>query len=320
MGTSWLVKCVLPSEAVDGLVRARIESTLDGVIEQMSTWEPRSALSQYNGAAAGNWVAMPDQCLYVLRYALAIAAASDGAYDPTAGALVNLWGFGPESGVAVPPTPAAIAAARQRLGWQRVEVEAARGRVYQPGGIYLDFSAIAKGYAVDLISRALSATGIAHHLVEVGGELRGSGVKPDGQPWWVQLENPPDAAQGDAAGLIDSVVVLHGLSVATSGDYRKYVDIAEYAPSPGADAPRVQRYSHTIDPRTAQPIRHRVAAVSVVHPDCIAADALSTALIVMGSERGMRFATQHGIAARFVQRGEIGHEEILSPALEALAR
>ncbi len=319
MGTSWSVKCVLPQAAADEPVRACVQMVLDTVVGQMSTWESTSALSCYNSAPAGSWVTLPEECLYVLRYALTIAEASGGVYDPTAGPLGNLWGFGPKARAATPPSSDKIAFALRHVGWQRVEVQPAACRVYQPGGIYLDFSAIAKGHAVDLIARALTAAGVAHHLVEVGGELRGSGVKPDGLPWWVQLENPPDAADA-VAGLSETVIALHGLSVATSGDFRRYFEVAGAAPGSGERTPATLRYSHTIDPHTAQPIRHGLAAVSVVHPDCIAADALSTALNVMGSHIGMQFAVERGIAARFVQRGEAGYHETLSPALAALAQ
>ena len=182
--------------------------------------------------------------------------------------------------------------------------------MYQPSGIHLDLSAIAKGYGVDAVVASLQQAGVAHALVEVGGELRGLGMKAGGQPWWIQLENPP-VCDGGLAALPQTVIALHGVSVATSGDYRRFY----FASGACSSA----RYSHTIDPRSGEPIRHGLAAVTVVHPDCWAADAISTALNVLGADRGLHFAVEHGIAARFVQRVGDGYVERLSPALEALS-
>lgn len=312
MGTTWSVRCAVPATLDTGHVPSLIQAPLDRVVRQMSNWEADSDLSRYNQSPPGTWNTLPDECFRVLRHALAVAEASGGAYDPTSGPLVNAWGFGPARPVDRAPDAATRAAALRRVGWQRVEVEAAGRRVYQPGGIELDFSAIAKGYGVDAVMHALVAAGIGHALVEVGGELRGHGMKPDGQPWWVQLENPP--AAGNASDTWpETVLALHGLSVATSGDYRRFFVAA--GPD-GGD----RRYSHTVDPRSGEPIGHGLASVSVVHPECMAADAISTALTVLGAEAGLRFATERGIAARFVQRVGADCIEILSPAFEALCR
>lgn len=306
MGTTWSVKLVAePARSMNAL-QTGIEQQLNAVIDQMSTWDSTSHLSRYNQAAANTWHELPKEFLYVLRYALEVAQASAGAYDPTAGPLVNAWGFGPQPGPAKPPAAGTLEAARARVGWQQVQLDMQLQRLLQPGGLYLDLSAIAKGFAVDQVSRYLSAQGIDSHLVEVGGELRGTGIKPDALPWWVALEHPPALDNDHSGSLSECVIALHGLAVATSGDYRRYFD---------ADH---RRYSHTIDPRTGVPIQHGLASVTVLHPDCIAADALSTALNVMGVERGMSFATQCALPARFVKRTPGGFTEYLSPAFKAL--
>ncbi|HEY0821572.1 MAG TPA: FAD:protein FMN transferase, partial [Rhizobacter sp.] len=196
--------------------------------------------------------------------------------------------------------PEALDAARARAGWQRLTLQA--GRLRQPGGATLDLSAIAKGFAVDQIARLLHARGFGDHLVEVGGELRGSGVRPDGQPWWVDLQLPPGAE-----GLPGTRVALHGLAVATSGDYLRHFSDEG-----------VSR-SHTLDPRTGGPITHGLASVSVLHAECVLADAWSTALTVLGIEHGLACARERGLAALFVQRTSRGFVERLSPALEAMA-
>lgn len=329
MGTTWSVRCLLavddaaddaaddagdgaPAVDVDAAVdAAAIESGIDAllaqIVAQMSNWRDDSDIGRFNGAPAGSWLSLPPACFSVLQTALAVARDSGGAYDPSAGPLVSLWGFGPDGARAVPPTADEVEAARARCGWARIELDQDGQRARQPGGVSIDLCAIAKGYAVDAVSAWLSARGVPHHLVEIGGELRGEGVKPDGMPWWVELESPPateDARTNDAA--VQTVVALHGLSVATSGDYLRYFD------SGG------RRYAHTLDPRTGYPASHALASVTVLHRQCMMADALSTALTVLGPEAGMAFATQRGIAARMLLRTPQGFTERVSPAFAAM--
>jgi thiamine biosynthesis lipoprotein len=301
MGTTWCVKLCGP-RLIDAVALQRaIQQPLDGVVAQMSPWEAGSPLSRFNRAPPGSWHTLPADLLQVLACALQVAASSEGAFDPAAGELVNLWGFGPPGPVAAPPLPAELAAARARGDWRQLVVRDIHVR--QPGGLQLDLSAIAKGFGVDQVSRRLHQLGIADHLVEVGGELRGSGVRPDGQPWWVDLQVPPSAGGAITA----TRVALHGLSVATSGDYLRCFDDGGV------------RRSHTIDPRTGWPVAHGLASVSVLHAECMHADALSTALTVLGPQHGMQFARRHGIAALFVERRGDVLLERLSPALEAMA-
>lgn len=311
MGTTWAVKLVADAARRLSPLQDLIQAQLDIVVAQMSTWKQDSDLSLFNKAAAGTWHLLPDEFFTVLSYALNVAQASDGAYDPTAGALVNAWGFGPtrrynEAGF-VAPTRAALNFARAQCGWQRIQLDQTTHRVLQPGNAYIDLSAIAKGYGVDQVARALLERGLDSFLVEVGGELRGAGVKPDGQPWWVALEHPlATSSNSDAASCVETIAALYNLSVATSGDYRRYFE-------DGAT-----RLSHTIDPRNGEPIRHGLASVTVLHPDCMAADAWSTALGVMGAEQGLSYANQHDLAALFINRSEDGFEEHLSKSLTAL--
>ncbi|WP_354684202.1 FAD:protein FMN transferase [Cupriavidus necator] len=303
MGTTWSVAALLPPATDASDVAAGIQAVLDGVIAQMSNWEAGSDLSRFNRAAPGSWHRLPDDCFAVLQCALQVARDSGGAYDPSAGPLVDLWGFGPAPQRSAPPSPDAVQAARGRCGWARIEVDGAGKLALQPGGVSLDFCAIAKGFAVDAVARYLSAQNLDHHLTEIGGELRGHGVKPDGMPWWVALETPPGLGN-DPEG--QTLVALHGLSVATSGDYRRYFD------SDG------RRYAHTIDPRTGYPASHALASVTVLHAQCMLADALSTALTVLGPEAGMAHARRHGIAARFLVRTPGGFDERISPAFAAM--
>lgn len=299
MGVAWSLKAWAPPAASDGALSSAVQAACDTVVSQMSTWEPDSDLSRFNAASAGTWVAAPAHLLHVLGAALSVAELSEGAFDPTIGTLVDLWGFGATGPVAVEPQPGRLKAAI--AGWRDLRLDPAGGRVFQPGGLRLDLSGIAKGFGVDLAAEALMALGVRDYLLEIGGELRGGGVKGDGEPWWVELEAPPEADLSEPPILI----ALHGLSVATSGDWRRTW-------SRGG-----RRYSHTLDPATRAPVDAAVAAVSVLDPSCMRADALCTALTVLGPA-ARYFAVRHDVAAHIVFRSDGKLTEWVSPALAQL--
>ena len=308
MGTTWAVRAVLALGQDGGGLEAGIRAVLDEVIAQMSNWSEISDLSRFNRADASAWVTLPEDCFTVLQAALDTARDSGGAYDPSAGPLVDLWGFGPAGKRHTAPTADDVARTRQHCGWQRIEIDASARLARQPGGLSLDFCAIAKGFAVDAVSRYLLAQGVPHHLVEIGGELRGQGLNPDGMPWWIELESPSASAtaEGGTGRTLRTLVALLGLSIATSGDYRRYFE---------HDG---RRYAHTIDPRTGYPAAHALASVTVLHRECMMADALSTALTVLGPEAGITFATRQGLAARFLVRTPHGFDERITPAFAAM--
>ncbi|NWK96009.1 thiamine biosynthesis protein ApbE [Sphingobium lactosutens] len=286
MGTSWSAQIVAPPEGC----AAAIEAVLARIIDQMSNWEPDSAISRFNRAPVGEWMPLPADLLTVLRAGLDMARLSNGAFDPAIGRLVDRWGFGP---AATPLAPYAIAAP-----WTRIEVE--RGHARRLADVTLDFSGIAKGFAVDAVAEELRALSIANFLVEIGGELRGDGIKPDIQPWWVDVEAPPSLTVPTLR------VALSNLAIATSGDYRRF---------------RVEdgaRLSHSIDPATGAPIAEGVASVTVLHDSAMLADAWATAITVMGPDRGMALATRHNLAARLVMRTETGAQEYMTPRLAAM--
>ncbi len=300
MGTTWSVKLVVPRNRDLHPLHAGIEQQLGRVVAQMSTWESGSDISRYNRAEAGSWHSLPEEFWQVLHTAHAIAQQSQGAFDPTLGPLLALWGFGAEAGQQRAPDAATLAATAARCGWQRLQLDPPQQAVQQPGGLHLDLSAIAKGYGVDLVGRWLRTQGIEAALVEVGGELHGYGRKPDGQPWRVLVETAPE--EDADADYPPRVLALDDLAVATSGDrWHRYEHDGN-------------SYSHTLDPRRHAPVAAAAAAVTVIHREAMLADAWATALTVMGADDGLAFARTHGLAARFVRRSAGGLVETLSPA------
>lgn len=291
MGTSWTVLAALPPALAGAAASLRhaIVARLTDLVAQTSHWDPASALCRFNALPAGGVATLPDDLARVVDLSLRIAHASDGAFDPAIGRLVDLWGYGPP-GPCPPPATAAIDAARAVSGWQRLRFDPATARLRQPGGLALDLSGVAKGHAVDAVADLLAAQGVRHCLVEIGGELVGRGMRPDGDPWWVDLEDPPGAVFAPLR------LALHQCAVATSGTYR--------------------RGDHSIDPRTGRPAAGGVWSVSVVAPTAMLADALATAIAVAGPDSGVIAALD--VAARIVVQGDGGIREILTPRLQAM--
>lgn len=316
MGTRWSARLYARAGADLHALHAGVQQQLDRVVAQMSTWETDSDISRYRRAAAGSWQALPEEFAAVLDCALEIAGASDGAFDPTLGPLVDLWGFGSAGTPRRIPPDEEIGRARERGGWRRLQRRADGRELLQSGGLHLDLSAIAKGYGADLAAACLRANGIAAALVEVGGEIRGYGRKPDGEPWRVLVETAAERpAEGDQAhaepadDLPPRVLQLDDAAVATSGDrWHRFEQDG-------------QRYAHTIDPRHGRPVVAAAASVTVVAADAMHADAWATALTVMGADAGLAFAQARGLAARFVTRSpgrEAGLEEAMTETFKAL--
>ena len=288
MGTTWSARIVdAPADSRDA-----IDQTLAGVIAQMSNWEPDSDISRFNSSAIGQWVPLPPDMMTVLQAGLHVARLSSGAFDPAVGRIVERWGFGP-SGVTE-----LVSALTHSSPWTTIEVDGDKAR--RMADVTLDFSGIAKGFAVDAVARRLRDLGATSFLIEIGGELRGQSVKPDGQPWWVDAEAPPGLS------LPTLRVALYGLSIATSGDYRRFREEGG------------RRLSHSIDPMTGCPIANDVASVTVLHDSAMLADAWATAITVLGHERGMALATRQGLAARLIRREGSGGLEYMTPALAAM--
>jgi thiamine biosynthesis lipoprotein len=289
MGTTWRIRLAASPTFDRASLLIAIEARLEAILAEMSHWRSASVLGRFNRLPGGSWCALPADFARVYEAALTVAERSDGAYDPAIGELVDLWGFGPEPAAASPREPE-LARAHKRSGIAHLAYDPATRRLRQPGGVRLDFSGIAKGFAVDALGSVLRRHACHHALIEIGGELLGMGLRPDGDPWWVDLETPADGVQ-------PLRVALHQLAVATSGDY--------------------VRGQHTIDPRTGRPVGHALA-VSVIHPSAMLADAWATALSVERPSAMQALAMREKLLVRTLLRDEDKITEWISPALDDL--
>lgn len=291
MGSSYTVRLAGPALAPARLetLQADVQAALDAVDQRMSLYRPGSELMRFNRHASLTPLALSSELMTVLQAGQRVAALTDGAFDMTVAPLVLAWGFGPEARRGLPDAQR-LQQGRAATGHRHLQLDAARGLATKGmPGLQADLGAIAKGYGVDRAAQLLQAQGVADFMVEVGGEVRTAGRNAQGRPWQIGIEEPDAVPQ--RARL---VVPLSGLAMATSGDYRIYFEEGR------------RRYSHEIDPASGEPIAHGLASVTVVASDCMQADALATALIVMGPQAGLALARQQGIAAHFIVRGADG--------------
>lgn len=300
MGTTYNVKIAHASGTLDSdALASRIQASLDGVESLMSTYRPTSELSLFNGDRAGSSRTVSTDTARVVETALAVAEMTDGAFDPTVGPLVDLWGFGPNGGRADVPAETEIAAAMTDLGYRNISL--AGQDLAKTSPARLDLSGIAKGFGVDKVAELLDAEGVEHYLVEVGGEVRTGGLSPEDRAWRLGIEKPNPAARD-----IQRIVGLSGHALASSGNYRIFFE---------ADS---QRYAHIIDPRNGRPLTHDLASATVIAETTTQADALSTAMLVMGTKDAMDFARENDIAAFLISGRDGSFTDAASPAFERL--
>ena len=284
MGTRWSALLFADPGFDPGPVRSALQAAVDEVDGQMSTWKPDSDLMRLNAAPIGEWIAVPARLLEVLRLGLEIGRASGGAFDIGMGDAVMAWGFGPEA--AAPDGIRTAMAASRRPAHDVLEINGEHVRKAAP--IALDLNGIAKGYGVDRLAEILRNQGISDGLVGIDGEMRAMGLRPDGEAWTIAVE-APDAERRTP----HSILALQDAAVATSGDYRHWVEV------------QGRRLSHTMDPRRGAPLIASPASITVVARSCAEADAWATALMVLGPVKGATLAKQSGLDALFLLRDDV---------------
>jgi thiamine biosynthesis lipoprotein len=295
MGGRYTAVFYAPSGADQRAIGASLLSAVQGVDGQMSTWKDDSDLCRLNAAPAHIWIAVPAPLAHVLDAGVTIGRQSRGAFDMGVGALVEAWGFGPSPRApalpraAAPGTLPALAYLSANTG---IDVDLNRCQIRKRGPVALDLSGIAKGYGVDQLAACLDGWAIDRYLVGIDGEMRCRGAKPDGQAWAVAVERPVYGVR-EASG----VMALRDVAIATSGDYRRWVDVGGI------------RHAHTMDPGWQRPVQNCLASVTVLAATCMEADAWATALMVLGEEHGIAMARERGMDVLFMLRkGELLEE------------
>jgi thiamine biosynthesis lipoprotein len=289
MGTTYHVTITRLPDSIDrAAIEAAIEAVLQDVDRHLSGWNAQSELVQFNAAPAAEWIPCSAALLDAVEQAQAVSEASGGAFDVTVGPLVRAWGFGAGGGRSVtPPDAVEIARLQARVGFAKLQLRGAPPALRKAvADLEIDLDGMAPGWAVDRIGEGFDRLGIDDYLIELGGEVRARGQSPERRPWRVAVEAPLDGERR-----VQAVIELAGAGVSTSGDYR---DFREFAG---------RRISHTIDPRSGEPVAHGLASVTVVHPSVAAADAWATALMVLGPVEGLALARSLELAALFIERG-----------------
>lgn len=285
MGTTYSVKYLNNSSQNIEVVKSNISAILEAVNAQMSTYIPDSELSKFNSLKDTSWFSVSNDLAFVLQQSLEICRLSNGALDITVGPLVNLWGFGPENKPTKIPTDSVIAKALDLVGWENISVTLDPPAVKKKlPDIYCDLSSTAKGFGVDKVADYLVSIGIKSYLVEIGGELRAEGKKSFNKEWRIGISKP------DNNSSLQEVITLNSNAMATSGDYWNYFE------------ENGVRYSHTINPKTGRPIKHKLASITIFAKTCLLADGLATAIDVLGDKAGYQFAMENKLPAYFIIR------------------
>jgi len=300
MGTTYSVKMVfaqIQSSVELAVYESKIESVLERVDYLMSTYREDSEVSILNNLKENQSLSLSSQTYEVLLSSQELSKLTNGFFDITVGPLVNLWGFGPDFRLDSVPNDENILAVKERVNWKAISLS--EGAVTKSQSVYVDLSAIAKGYAVDSVAKLLKLLKVNNFLVEVGGEISVLGLNKFGKAWILGIEQPNTVGRKAY-----TTISLTENSLATSGDYRNYFE---------KDG---RRYSHTINPKTGYPVEHNLASVSVIANTCMESDALATALMAMGEVEGYQFALKQGINAYFIYREGDQFKTVYTPGFK----
>ena len=281
MGTTYSVKINADNAFIGkNQISDDIDEILSEINQSMSTYIKESELSNINFSTISDWQSISDDLFEVIDHAINVSLKTNGAFDITIAPLVNLWGFGPDKLQNKIPTDEIIELTKQNTGYKKISIDKSLKKISKlDPNLHIDLSGIAKGFAVDKIARYLDKRGFKNYLVEIGGELIGKGLNKDNEIWQIGIENPDNNSD-----TIKRIVRLKDMAMATSGNYMNYFE------KDGV------RYSHTINPVTGKPIKHKLASVTVLDNSAMNADALATAFMVLGSEKALSLANNLEIA------------------------
>ncbi len=294
MGTSYTVTIAQSSSDIPvETIQSQIDHILVRINSSMSTYQSDSELSQFNRAQTTRWVPISSDLHRVMREALRVSELTEGAFDISVGPIVDLWGFGPSPRRNTIPSDEDIRSRLNSIGYTHLDIQDHPPSMRKDlPTLSVDLSAIAKGYAVDQVAEYLESLDLKNYLVEIGGELRASGYNAQGVPWKVAIEQPMPMTRA-----IHRVVQLESQGVATSGDYRNFFEREGL------------RFSHTINPKTGKPVTHNLSSVTVIAGSSMEADALATALLVLGPDAGLALAERERVASLFLTIDEDGSHE-----------
>lgn len=308
MGTTFSIKIIKNNFLLLGDYQGKVKSIeddikkiLEKVNDQMSTYRKNSEISRFNDSTKISWFKVSRDTARVVKTSIEISRKSGGKFDITVGPLVNLWGFGKDFSDHKVPQKKDIEELKKNIGFRNLEVNLSPPslRKKKPG-IYCDLSAIAKGFGVDKVAEYLDKTGFYNYLVEIGGEIRVRGKNGKDQLWRLGIQSP-----GDESG-ISKIISISDSSMATSGDYHNYFEKNGI------------RYSHTIDPSTGYPIKHKLVSVTVIQNTCMMADAFATAIDVMGPDIGLKFAFKENIPVFLIKKEGNKFVEIMTPSFKKI--
>ena len=304
MGTTYSVKINADNAFVEkNQISDDIDEILSEINQSMSTYIKESELSNINFSTISDWQSLSDDLFEVIDHAINVSLKTNGAFDITIAPLVNLWGFGPDKLQNKIPTDEIIELTKQNTGYKKISIDKSLKKISKlDPNLHIDLSGIAKGFAVDKIARYLDKRGFKNYLVEIGGELIGKGLNKDNEIWQIGIENP-----NNNSDTIKQIIRLKDMAMATSGNYMNYFE------KDGV------RYSHTINPVTGKPIKHKLASVTVLDNSAMNADALATAFMVLGPEKALSLANNLEMAIYLIikkgKRFEEKYNDYFTPYL-----
>jgi len=301
MGVAYHITYVGTAEGSEELAKSRqlaIDLLLQKVNKQMSTYDKSSELSLFNQSRSLAPFKVSPATAKVVSESIRLAQLTEGKLDVTIGPLVNLWGFGPSMRPEKLPDAQALKKALALVNIDKLSVQG-NSLIKSIPELYVDLSTTAKGFGVDVVADYLDEEEVNNYLIEIGGEVRVKGRASDTRDWVIAIEKPVSKHRA-----IQQLISPKNNGLATAGDYRQYFE------------DHGKRFSHIIDPHSGMPIDHKLASVTVIHPSCMTADGLSTAIMIMGHKEGLAFAKKQGLAAYLVIKTENGFDTVYTKPFE----